>query len=441
MRQAARIAAAIDVLEAIDRTDSGADRLVTDYFRRRRYAGSKDRAAVSDLIYATIRRQQHLDWWLSRLDAAPEPRSRLLADMMLSGAMIPDRVSDLFDASEHGPAALSAAEQHLLEQLAGEQLEHPDMSLAVRGECPEWVASRLQAVFGDAAGACLAALGREAGLDLRLNPLKTEDRRGMRRKLRRFGLETELTPHSPYGLRAHRRRRIDNFMPFRNGEIEVQDEGAQLASLLVGAEPGMQVADFCAGAGGKTLLLGAMMENRGRVMALDVAADRLDRAAIRISRAGLHNVERRVLAPEKDRYLKRWAGRFDRVLVDAPCTGIGAWRRDPEARWRCAEDDLDRMIALQDRLLAQAASLTQPGGRLIYVTCSLLAEENELRIAHLLRTREDFRILPVAGVWQEAIAARGGGPCPESGETLLLTPHEHGTDGFYVAVMQRFNDS
>ena len=212
-------------------------------------------------------------------------------------------------------------------------------------------------------------------------------------------------------------------------------------ALLTAVEPGMQVADFCAGAGGKTLVLGALMRNRGRVLALDVSAARLDRAATRVARAGLHNVERRVLAADADQYTRRHRGRFDRVLVDAPCTGIGAWRRAPDARHRYGEEDLAGIVATQDAILARAARLTRPGGRLVYVTCSLLAEENEERVAALLRRRSDYRVLPVGGVWSATVAARGGGVLPQTADTLRLDPDGFGTDGFFVAVLERSADA
>ncbi len=440
MIPAARIAAAIEVLEAAERDGFAADRILADFYRRRRYAGSKDRAAISARVYGAVRRRIRLDWWLARIGADATPRTRVLADILLADGLSPDETAALFDGSAHGPAGLSEAEKAVLARLAGQPLEHPDAPQWVRLECPEWIAAALLPALGEKCERCLAALAEEASFDLRVNPIITSDRESVRVALAKAGLETEPTPYSPYGLRAAVRRRIDGMKPFKNGVIEVQDEGAQLASLLVGAEPGMQVADFCAGAGGKTLLMAAAMRNKGRVLAMDVGADRLDRAAPRVARAGLHNVERRVLKSEEDRFLKRWTRRFDRVLVDAPCTGVGTWRRTPEARLRYGEADLAEMTALQDRILASAARLTKPGGRLIYVTCSLLPQENEDRVTALLARRDDYEIVPISSVWSETVTAAGGPECQESGDFLRLTPDEHGTDGFFVAVLERRHD-
>ncbi|MDE0810616.1 MAG: RsmB/NOP family class I SAM-dependent RNA methyltransferase [Alphaproteobacteria bacterium] len=437
MIPAARIAAVIDVLEAAKREKVASDRILSEFYRRRRYAGAKDRASINARVYGAVRRRIRLDWWLARYDTEATPRSRVLADLALSDARSIEEASALFDGSEHGPAALSETEQKLYGQLLGNPLEHPDAPVWVRCECPEWIANKLAPALGDQFESCLEALTCEASFDLRINPIITSDRESVRAALAKGELETEPTAYSPFGLRALARRRINGMKPFKHGVIEVQDEGAQLASLLVAAKPGMQVADFCAGAGGKTLLVGATMANKGRVLAMDVGADRLERAAPRIARAGLHNVERRVLKSEDDRFLKRWAKRFDRVLVDAPCTGVGTWRRTPEARMRYTESDLIDMIGLQDRILSSAARLTKPGGRLIYVTCSLLPEENEDRVNALLTRRGDYRVLPVAEVWLETVQALGGSECPKSGNFLRLTPDQHGTDGFFVAILER----
>jgi 16S rRNA (cytosine967-C5)-methyltransferase len=218
--------------------------------------------------------------------------------------------------------------------------------------------------------------------------------------------------------------------------VEVQDEGAQLVALLVGARPGERVADLCAGAGGKALALAGCMQNRGRLLAADVSAGRIRRAAARARRAGVHNAHWCVIADERDPWLRRRAGAFDRVLVDAPCSGVGAWRRSPDARWRLAPRDLEALVALQARLLESAARLVRPGGRLVYATCSLLAAENGERVEAFLAGAPAFRWLDAAQVWGEGLP----GACPQppgSGPGLVLTPARHGTDGFFVAALER----
>ena len=437
MTPAARIAAAIEILEAAEPSPGELDRVFAAYFRRRRYAGSKDRAFVAARVYGAARRRLRLDWRLGRLGAEPTPRARLLVDLARFWNASAEDMAAFFDGSAHAPPSLSGAEAEMLERLRSGGPGGAPMPLAARVECPDWIARRLRPVLGDRFEACLSGLAEEARFDLRINPAVQPDREAARRALAREGLDCEPTPLSPLGLRAATRRRVEGLAAWKAGAVEVQDEGAQLAAILTGAAPGMQVADLCAGAGGKTLPIAALMENRGRVLAMDVSAERLERAGPRVARAGLHNVERHALKSENDRYLKRRARRFDRVLVDAPCTGIGTWRRRPDARSLYGESDLAAMVDLQDRILASAARLAAPGGRLVYVTCSLLAEENEERVAALLARRPDYRALPIREVWRETVEALGGGPCPADGDALRLAPDLHGTDGFFVAVLER----
>jgi 16S rRNA (cytosine967-C5)-methyltransferase len=220
---------------------------------------------------------------------------------------------------------------------------------------------------------------------------------------------------------------------FKDGLIEVQDEASQLAAILAGARPGMRVVDFCAGAGGKTLALAAAMKNRGKLVACDTAQWRLDRAGQRLRRAGLTNVERRPLSTERDPWVKRHAKTFDRVFVDAPCLGIGTWRRNPDAKWRSTEGDLTELVERQHDILTSAARLAKPGGRVIYATCSLLREENEDQAERFLAGNPDFLPYPVSRAWEETI----GGACPAGTDVLRLTPARHGTDGFFVAIFER----
>ena len=235
------------------------------------------------------------------------------------------------------------------------------------------------------------------------------------------------------GLRVEGRPPLATLKCFKDGLIEVQDEGSQLVGLLVDAKPGMRVVDFCAGAGGKTLAIAAQMRNKGKIFACDVLQGRVDRAAVRFTRAGIHNVERKGLSSERDPWVKRHAGTFDRVLIDAPCTGTGTWRRNPDAKWKLTRQDLAELTELQRRILDSACRLVKPGGRLIYATCSLLAEENEAQIAHFLSHHAEFKLLPLPYVWHDVI---GGAP-PAEGAMLSLTPARNGTDGFFAAILER----
>jgi 16S rRNA (cytosine967-C5)-methyltransferase len=319
----------------------------------------------------------------------------------------------------------------LVRALKAHTLDHPAMPEPLRVECPSWAEGPLRAALNDRFEIEMLALLEPAPLDLRVNPLKT-DRAAALAQLGEAGVEAAATRWSPWGLRVRGRPPIATLPLFRDGLVEIQDEGSQLVALAVDARPGHQVVDFCAGAGGKTLALATAMGNKGRVIACDVLPKRLARAAERFRRAGLHNIETRPLVHEADPWVKRHKGRFDRVLIDAPCTGTGTWRRNPDQRWRPLGPGLAELTKLQSAILASATRLVKPGGRLIYATCSLLSEENESHIEAFLARNPEFAVLPVALAWPGTCGAP-----PTDGPWLRLTPARHGTDGFFAAVLAR----
>ncbi len=317
----------------------------------------------------------------------------------------------------------------MLRPLAGRTLDHPSMGEAVRLEIPDWILPHLQARFGESLAGEMAAMGEPAPLDLRVNLLKS-DVAAAQAALLAEGIEAAATPYSPWGLRVAHRRPVTSGAAFQSGAVEIQDEGSQLVAHLVGAAPGMRVADWCAGAGGKTLAIAALMENRGHVVACDVSEVRLEGAVKRLRRAGVHNVERH-LTVDGDKWVKRRAQSFDRVLVDAPCTGTGTWRRNPDGRLRLSETDLAELLPKQAHILDTAQRLVRPGGRLVYATCSLLAEENEAQVESFLARHAGYRVVPVSEAWTLSAAV----PCADP--YLVLTPRLHGTDGFFGAVLER----
>ena len=435
MNQAARIQALIELADDIA-AGGAADAATSAYFRARRYIGSKDRAWIAEQIYALLRRRARLDWWIGRVlerpETAPPPpaRHRVIADLLTRGWTERD-VARAFDGDQHHPAPLSRAERLLVDKLAGQALDHAEQPASVRGEYPAWLEPALMRFAGGDLAA-LAKLNEPAPLDLRVNTLTTS-REEAQKRLAAAGIAAKPTPWSPLGLRVEGRPALGREAAFQAGEIEIQDEGSQLVALLVDARPGQAVLDYCAGAGGKTLALAAAMRNKGRLVASDISAARLERAVTRLRRAGIHNVERRPLGPEHAAWFKRQAGRFDRVLVDAPCSGTGTWRRNPDMKWKLSERDLAELEALQGDILDQAAKLVKPGGRLIYATCSLLPAENEVRIESFRATHADFDLKPVPELWSDLLP----GPCPVDGPYLRLDPAHHETDGFFAAVLQR----
>jgi 16S rRNA (cytosine967-C5)-methyltransferase len=441
MIPAARIQAAIELIDSVEQSLSShgkpADQLVRSYFSKRRYAGAKDRASVTERVYSVLRRRAE---WLWRLGEEASPRLLVAADLAIEEGLGADEVSALFNGVGHGPSALSADEVSALERL-GADAQGIAPPRPVIGNYPEWLDPHMVRRFGDSVDAEIATLNQRAPLDLRVNSLKS-DRDAVQAALAGAGVATQPTPWSPLGLRAEGRARVTGLPVFKDGLIEVQDEGSQVAASLTDARPGMQVIDLCAGAGGKTLVLAATMENKGQIYGADTDRRRLSQMTARLTRAGARNVQtHRLDATASDDgdasdALTHMDGRADRVLLDVPCSGTGAWRRNPDAKWRLTPDMLDLYTARQDRLLRRGARLTKPGGRLIYVTCSLLRDENEDRITAFVAENSDFQVLPMATIWGEVMKT----DCPslaEGSDFLSLTPYQHNTDGFFVAVLGR----
>jgi len=428
----AQVAAAIDILAAIDLGERPADDVAADYFRRRRYIGAKDRRHIAGHVYTVLRHRSALDWWIAKHPVDIGPKSRVLTALVLAENWRPEVVAACCDGDRFRPAPLTEAEDRLLRGLTTRTLRHPEMPRAVASDLPDWLEPYLERVFGKGLEREMAALNASASIDLRVNLLKA-DRETARRALTAEGVAAEPTPWSPVGLRLVERVPLGGLSAFREGLVEVQDEGSQITALLADARPRMRVVDFCAGAGGKTLALAAGMANRGKLVACDVSAHRLERAVRRLRRAGVGNAERRVLTSERDKWIKRHAGDFDRVLIDAPCLGTGTWRRNPGDKWRVTPEDLASLMVRQQEILRSAARLVRPGGRLVYATCSVLREEDEAQAEAFLVAEPEFSVVPAARVWNETI----GGLSPGGERYLRLTPARHGTDGFFVAILER----
>ena len=429
MTPAARLSTSIELLSAIDgAARKPADAVASDFFRARRFIGSGDRRAISERTWRMLRCRRRLSWWLNRAHIPANPRMLLAASLLTEGWTL-SGVAQSFSGGQYAPSHLNAEETKALGALEGHTLDHPEMPDAVRLELPDWLLPHFQARFGDALGPEVAAMESQAPLDLRVNLLKGT-RESARAALAAEGIESEPTRLSQWGLRVDGRKQVSTGNAFQTGLVEIQDEGSQLVAAMVGAGPEMRVADWCAGAGGKTLALAMAMGNRGHLAACDVSAPRLDGAVRRLRRAGVHNVERHLVEPG-DKWAKRRAGTFDRVLVDAPCTGTGTWRRNPDARLRLRPVDLSELQTKQAEILDQASRVVKPGGRLVYATCSVLPDENEAQIDGFVANHPEFRVLPVAEAWAMPEALHATGPY------LTLTPRQHGTDGFFGAVLER----
>lgn len=429
MTPGARLSAAIDILHVIEMQRRPAADCLKEWGVSHRFAGSKDRAAIASLIYDALRVKASAAWLMD----ADSPRAVLLGMLRDLRGLGIEAVAALANGEGHAPAALSEAERARLENATLDGA--PDH---VRGNYPDWLGPAFAAVFGLDAVPEGRAMAARAPLDLRVNALKSNREKVLRALAH---LKPEATPLSPSGVRIGlsddgRSPPLTTEAAYLKGHVEIQDEGSQIATLLSGAQPGQQVLDLCAGGGGKALALAALMGNKGQIYATDDDAHRLAPIYERIARADARNIQ--VRGPKRGQdVVADLEGRCDLVLVDAPCSGTGTWRRHPDAKWRMRPGALAERCKDQDEVLATGCRFLKPGGRLVYITCSVLREENEDRVAHLLGQRGD--LAPVdAGVLAQA-AGLGGLAERRSpfGPGLRLTPYTTGTDGFYVAAMTK----
>ena len=406
------------------RLDRPADAVLSSFFRTHPKLGQRDRAFVAETVYALLRRKRLVETAVGETGLA-RPDARALA---LAAAV---RVRGLNMRELAG--ALRFGEAEWLTAVKG--AARGALPFAVECDLPDWVIVRLVPVMGEAGLARLAAaLNQPAPLDLRVNVLNA-DREGVAAALAADGIAATPTPYSPAGLRLADKPALNRHRLFTSGAIEVQDEGSQLVCYLLAPRRGEMVVDFCAGAGGKSLALGALMRSTGRVYAFDVSEKRLAQLGPRLARSGLSNVHPHLIGSERDPRVKRLSGKIDRVLVDAPCTGLGTLRRNPDLKWRQDEEALGELRLKQAAILASAASLVKPGGRLLYVTCSILPEENEAIVRGFLTGNPGFTLVPARPALEaQRIALPPGDP---DDAFLRLRPDVHGTDAFFGALLAR----
>jgi 16S rRNA (cytosine967-C5)-methyltransferase len=431
MTPAARLSAAIELIQAIDTQRIPAGQALKEWGTAHRYAGSGDRAGISGLVWDVLRRRSSSAWLMD----ADTPRARVLGMLSLERGMDADAIAALCDGGRFAPEPLSDAERAAL---TSRSLEGAPAHIA--GDYPEWLDGYLANVFGDDRVAEATAMASRAPLDLRVNTLKAKRDKVLASLAH---LRAKPTPWSPIGLRIElgadaRNPGIHAEEDFIKGAIEVQDEGSQLAALLSAAKPGEQVIDLCAGAGGKTLALAAMMQGKGRLIATDHDKRQLAPIYERLSRAGVHNADVRTPKGEGDPLADIRAS-ADLVLIDAPCTGTGTWRRNPDAKWRMRPGALEVRLKDQIAVLDRAAALVKPGGRIAYVTCSVLPPENRDQVRGFIARHPEFSIVPpdetASVLWDKAEDFAQA--ALQSDEGWLMTPRRTGTDGFFVSVLRK----
>lgn len=430
MTPQARASAAIEVLADIEARKRPASEALKDWGLSHRFAGSGDRTAIGNLVFDCLRKRTSSAYAMGE----DSPRALVLRTLVTSWGKTPEEVAALADGSRHAPEPLSEAE------LAGLKREIPvDAPAPVRGDYPEWLQPLFDRAFAARAGEEGAALAERAPIDLRVNTLKAT-REKVLKALQRFS--PLPTPLSPTGVRilqapgAGRSPHVEAEAGHGKGWYEVQDEASQVAALLTGAGPKAQVIDLCAGAGGKTLALAALMQNSGQLYAYDSDRMRLRPIFERLKRAGVRNAQ--VLTAGDSAALAELAGKMDLVVIDAPCTGSGVWRRRPDAKWRLSPQMLEARLKEQVEVLEEGAPLVKLGGRLAYITCSVLPPENRDQVEAFLARHHEFRLIPWRKLWGEALPETPPPPSADGSEdTLPMTPLSHNTDGFFVAVMER----
>jgi len=424
----ARMKAVLEILERTAKSPIPMDLTIGDYMRQRRYIGSKDRADIVERVYGMVRHHARTRWALAEAGVTDmTPRNLLLAYLvMVEGKPDP---SIFFDGTKYAPSELEDVERDFIKKLPKNFDTAPD---DVKYECPSLYSKSLHHYFGQYFDTEMEALCHGATLDLRINVV-SGDREKVKESLAKDNVETDETKFSPWGLRAKGKAFLSETKAFRAGQLEIQDEGSQLIALACDVKPGMQVLDYCAGGGGKTLALASAMRVKGRIVAMDLDEARLAKAKTRFKRARVSDIiETRPLSDEKSRkWLRRQKQSFDVALLDVPCSGTGTWRRNPDTRWRQYGPSLEELIPIQADILERVAGVVKGGGRLVYATCSLLPEENEQQVENFLVAHPEYELTDLADIWPEGCTV----PC--EGKYMRLTPKRHGTDGFFAAVLIR----
>jgi len=401
----------VEALTKVIRFDYPTDAVMSRYFRENRKLGAKDRFIIGETVYATLRRYNYLEAVIAPQEATPK--------YLAIASLLKVRGHSFRDIADY----LSESDKKFAEDV---KMRKPELNLAAKAELPQWVIDKLGWADEDVL-ALGQSLQQNAPLDLRVNTFKSKPQKVLD-ALAQEGIEASLTPYSPIGIRLKEKFQLQKHPLYTGGEVEIQDEGSQLLGLMLDARRGEMVVDFCAGAGGKTLLLASAMANKGRLYAFDVAEKRLSNLSPRLKRSGISNIYTILINNEVDSRVKRLYGKVDRVLVDAPCSGMGTLRRNPDLKFRQSPKSVEELNQKQMAILVSAAKLLKPGGRIVYATCSLLEEENEAIVAQFLAANEDFSVLPANEALPKKIAI-------EMGDYLKLYPHIHHTDGFFAAAL------
>ncbi len=438
MKISSRITATLDILHTIDTTKIPADKVVSRWNKNNRYAGSKDKNFIACLVYNVLRNRMACAWWCEKYNTPVSLDTLVLVYMYFYHKHSVQQA--FFDTQNRfAPPPLNKKQHALYEKLQSHtDLYRGDMPDFVCCNVQQWMYRLFESVYGDDTQSVLLSLNQQAPVDIRINTLKATLKQVMS-ALSKQGIKTTPIHGVKNGLRLQKRHSLSGIPAFKNGWFEIQDANSQRASTLVQAQRGDKIVDFCAGAAGKALAIAMHMDNTGRIICCDICENRLQQAKIRLKRAGISNTECRILTSEKDTWIKRrnqkFDGGFNKVVVDAPCTGTGTWRRNPEKKWQLTETDLHTLTALQQSILQSASRLVIGGGRLIYMTCSLLQQENEDQITQFLKHNPQFEVMDISSVWQDVFENTD---IPTQTHSLRMHPHtKTDGDGFFIAILVR----
>lgn len=419
MKEPGRIQAALQILQEFSKEQKPMDFVLHNYLKTRRYIGSKDRQYISALVYALLRNKLTYEWWVSRYVNDTLELSQvywlylMCVHLLISQKLSPTDIQEIFTGDQYAPPSLDKSAKTIITEVWNQNpkhLIHQDMPIHIQLNTPLWTYEKFQSIPNYLEE--LTSLNQTAPTDIRINTLKS-DMHTVEKELKTMGINYEKTPHSEWGIRFTERLPIHTWDIYKNGLLEIQDEGSQLLAKLVAPSPGMTVIDYCAGAGGKSLAMAMIMQNKGRLILCDTSEWRLKRSDERIKRAGVNNIQRKIVleTSEGNKAIKRLKESADIVLTDAPCSGTGTWRRNPDLKWRSSPDGVKEIISIQKDILEKASTLVKPGGTLAYATCSMLAEENEDQVKWFLDNHESFSLE----------------------KQVQFTPYQHQTDGFFLA--------
>jgi 16S rRNA (cytosine967-C5)-methyltransferase len=440
MQQSAQLQSVIDVINEWKTVRNRPfDHILNEYFRNRRFIGSKDRQQISWLCYEIFRHKLMLEWWAEWgmkkpcLEAEDAYAVKILSVYLsLVRKKSPGEINELFSGEKYGLRPLERVERQMIETIwkqpayGKNPLNHDLMPENIRLNTPKWLYDIVMSSYDDGKK-MLIALNQPATIDLRVNTLKAASREDVLSILKTLGIDAAVpTSYSPWGIRLEKRFNLNTLDAYKTGLVEIQDEGSQILCQITNPKPNTTVVDYCAGAGGKSLALAMMMENKGKLILCDTAKWRLDRSNDRLRKAGVFNVQQKIVlnTPEGEAYLTKLSEKVDTVLIDAPCSGTGTWRRNPDARFRLSEKELDELVKIQSSILNAGAKLVKKGGYLIYATCSVLQKENQEQVKQFLLSYPNFKLKPIS--FDELTC-----------DMLQLTPHMHKTDGFFLARLCR----